>query len=71
MLHLGMAIYIRLADIQPSLTLMGWILLGPINYRVGYDLKKKKKKKNPKRVRVFAKTWPEPRLGPNPFIYIS
>ena len=37
-----MAIYIRLADIQPSPTLMGWILLGPINYRVGYDLKKKK-----------------------------
>ena len=43
MLHLGMAIYIRLEDIQPSPTLMGWILLGPINYRVGYDLKKKKK----------------------------
>ena len=43
MLHSGMAIYIRLADIQPSPTLMGWILPGPINYRVRYDFKNKKK----------------------------
>ena len=38
---------------RPYPTLMGRILPGPINYRVGYGFKKKKKKKkNPKRVWV-------------------
>ena len=58
-----MAIYIRPADTRSGPTLMGQILPGLINYRVGYGLKK-----NLTRVRDFAKTRPEPE--PNPFIYM-
>ena len=43
-----MAIFARPVDARLNLTLMGWVLPGPIKNRVGYGLKKK----NPKRIRV-------------------
>ena len=68
-----MAIYIQPTDTQPGLTLMGRILSGPINYRVGYGFKKRNPQTGPGRVRVFAKTRSEPELEPNPtclYIYV-
>ena len=57
-----MVIKARPAGNRPSLTLMSWILPSPINNRVKYGLKKKKK--NSERVRVgsrfyayLARTW--------------
>ena len=59
MFWVGMAIFTRLADIRLGPTLMGRVLPGPIRNRVEYGLKKKKK--NPKRVRVLLK---KPRPDP-------
>ena len=52
---------------RPYPTLMGRILPGPINYRVGYGFKNIKKKKPEAGlgwVRVLIKTKPEPELEP-------
>ena len=65
-IYLGMAIYTRPADTRPGPTLIGRILPGPINYRVGYGFKKKKPETSPGQVQVFAKTWPEPEPEPEP-----
>ena len=55
-----MAIFTGPADTQPDPTLMGRVLPSPIKNRVGFGFFKK----NPKRVQVLVKTWPNP--GPDP-----
>ena len=65
--ELGVAIFAQPVDTRPSQTLMDQILPGPIKNRVEFGFLKK----NPKRVRVFSKTRPEPWLGPTQlYIYI-
>ena len=60
--RLGMAIAARPASTQPDLTLMGWVLLGPIKNRVGYGLKIIKKIK---RVQLESGFYQKPSSKPN------
>ena len=67
---LGMAIYIRPVDTRPGLTLMGRILPGLINYRVGYVFFFKITEVGLGRVRDLQKPGPNPDPDPTQPVYI-
>ena len=57
-IYRGMAIYARPMGTRSGLTLMAWVLPGPIKNKVGFGLKKKKR--GPGWVRILTKTQTRP-----------